>query len=531
MSNDYDVIVIGSGAGGGTLVHRLAPSGKRILLLERGGWLPREPQNWLAQNVFVENRYVSPDTWYYDDGSSFGPEVHYWVGGATKRYGAALYRLRKEDFGELHHHGGISPAWPISYEELEPYYTQAERVYQVHGARGEDPTEPPASAPYPFPAVSHEPRIQQLSDDLAKAGLHPFHAPCGILLDESNMPFSKCVRCDNCDGFPCLVHAKSDAEVIAVRPALEHDNVTLLTDAEAVRLHCNEGGSEVTSVEVVLDGEREAFTADVVVVSCGAANSAKLLLASASDRHPNGLANGSDQVGRNFMFHESQAVLALSREENPTIFQKTLGINDFYFSGGEDFDYPLGNIQMVGKSQAAMFRGEKPGETKFAPEWTLRDVAKHAVDFWLSTEDLPLPENRVTLTKGGDIQISYEASNKKPAQRLYAALKDMLKDLGMHQGHLLPHHAYLKNEIRVAGCAHQAGTVRFGNDANSSVLNADCKAHELDNLYVVDTSFFPSIGAVNPALTAMANAMRVGDHLLERMGATSAAVRASEVTS
>ena len=191
MSDSYDVIVIGSGAGGGTLVHRLAPSGKRILLLERGGWLPREPQNWLARNVFVENRYVSPDTWYYSDGSPFHPEVHYWVGGATKRYGAALYRLRQEDFGELRHHGGISPAWPISYEEMEPHYTQAEQLYQVHGARGEDPTEPPASAPYPFPAVSHEPRIQQLSDDLAKAGLHPFHAPCGVLLDESNMPLQQ----------------------------------------------------------------------------------------------------------------------------------------------------------------------------------------------------------------------------------------------------------------------------------------------------------------------------------------------------
>ena len=522
MSDSYDVIVIGSGAGGGTLVHRLAPSGKRILLLERGGWLPREPQNWLAQDVFVDNRYVSPDTWYYPDGSSFGPEVHYFVGGATKRYGAALYRLRKEDFGELKHGGGISPAWPISYEEMEPYYTQAEQLYQVHGARGEDPTEPPTSAPYPFPAVSHEPRIQQLSDDLAKAGLHPFHAPCGIMLNESNMPYSKCVRCQDCDGFPCLVHAKSDAEVIAVRPAIEHDNVTLLIGAEAVRLECNDAGTAVTGVVVERDGQRETFEGDVVVVSCGAANSAKLLLASATDEHPRGLANGSDQVGRNFMFHNSQAVLALSKEENPTIFQKTLGINDFYFSGGEDFEFPLGNIQMVGKSQAAMFRGEKPGETRFAPSWTLREVASHAVDFWLSTEDLPVPENRVTLTKDGSIQISYTAGNEEAKDRLYDQLKEMLDGLGMHHGHLLPHHAYLKNEIPVAGCAHQAGTVRFGSDPATSVLNTDCRAHELDNLYVVDTSIFPSIGAVNPALTAMANALRVGDHLLERMsvGAT-----------
>jgi choline dehydrogenase-like flavoprotein len=531
MSDSYDVIVIGSGAGGGTLVHRLAPSGKRILLLERGDWLPREPQNWRAQDVFVENRYVSPDTWYYPDGSSFAPEVHYFVGGATKRYGAALYRLREEDFGELKHHGGISPAWPISYEEMEPYYTQAEQLYQVHGARGEDPTEPPASAPYPFPAVSHEPRIQQLSDDLAKAGFHPFHAPCGIMLDESNMPFSKCVRCDNCDGFPCLVHAKSDAEVIAVRPAIEHPNVTLLTNAEAVRLRCNDAGTAVTGVEVSHDGTTERFEGGLVVVSCGAANSAKLLLASASEKHPGGLANSSDQVGRNFMFHNSQAVLALSREENPTVFQKTLGVNDFYFTGGEDFEFPLGNIQMVGKSQAPMFRGEKPGETRFAPTWSLEDIARHAVDFWLSTEDLPLPQNRVTLTTVGDIQISYSAGNGEAKDRLYDQLKDMLADLGMHHGHLLPHHAYLKNEIPVAGCAHQAGTCRFGDDPSDSVLNTDCRAHELDNLYVVDTSFFPSIGAVNPALTAIANALRVGDHLLDRMGARSSPVPAPPVAS
>jgi choline dehydrogenase-like flavoprotein len=519
MSDSYDVIVIGSGAGGGTLVHRLAGSGRRILLLERGGWLPREPQNWLAQEVFVEGRYITPDTWYYADGSSFQPQVHYYVGGATKLYGAALYRLREQDFGELRHHDGISPAWPISYVDMEPYYTQAEQLYQVHGARGEDPTEPPASAPYPFPAVSHEPRIQQLSDQLAAAGLHPFHAPCGILLDESNMPYSRCVRCDNCDGFPCVVHAKSDAEVISVRPALEHDNVTLMIGAEAVRLETNDAGNEVTGVVVNLDGDDETFHSDIVVVSCGAANSAKLLLASATDKHPAGLANGSDQVGRNYMFHNSQAVLALSKEENPTVFQKTLGVNDFYLKGTEDFDYPLGNIQMVGKSQAPMFRGEKPGETRFAPSWSLEDVARHAVDFWLSTEDLPLPENRVTLAHDGNIAIDYRPSNERPKQRLYEELKEMLADLGMHHGHLLPHHAYLKNEIPVAGCAHQAGTCVFGSDPASSVLNTDCRAHEVDNLYVVDTSFFPSIGAVNPALTAMANALRVGDHLLERIGA------------
>ena len=264
--DDYDVIIIGTGAGGGTLARHLAPSGKRILLLERGDWLPREPQNWLAQNVFVENRYVSDDTWYDTDGKPFQPQIHYYVGGATKLYGAALYRLRAEDFGELRHHDGISPAWPISYDELEPYYTQAEQMYQVHGARGEDPTEPPASAPYPHPAVSHEPRIQQLADQLAAAGHHPFHAPCGILLDEQNMPYSTCVRCANCDGFPCPVHAKADAEVLGVRPALEHDNVTLLTNAKAVKLETNPAGTAVTGVVVERNGATETYAGDLVVV-------------------------------------------------------------------------------------------------------------------------------------------------------------------------------------------------------------------------------------------------------------------------
>ncbi len=517
--SSYDVIVIGSGAGGGTLVNRLAPSGKRILLLERGDWLPREPQNWDAGDVFVDDRYISPDTWYdADTAKAFQPQVHYFVGGATKLYGAALYRLRAEDFGELRHADGVSPAWPIGYDQLEPYYTQAERLYQVHGVRGEDPTEPPASAPYPFPAVSHEPRIQQLADDLATAGHQPFHAPCGVMLDEADPPYSACVRCPTCDGFPCLVHAKSDAEVLAVRPALKHPNVTLLTNAHVTRLETNGSGSAVTGVVVDRDGERETLTADIVVVSCGAAGSAKLLLASANDKHPRGLSNSSDQLGRNYTFHNSQAVLALSKEENPTVFQKTLGLNDFYL-GSDDYDYPLGNIQMVGKSQAQMYRGEKPLETKLAPTRTLENMARHAVDFWLSTEDLPRPENRVTLTPDGDVRLSYTQSNEESKKRLYHKLKSLLAHLGMHPDHLIPRHAYLKTEIPVAGVAHQAGTCRFGADPATSVLDTDCRAHELDNLYVVDTSFFPSIGAVNPALTAMANALRVGDHLLERMGA------------
>jgi choline dehydrogenase-like flavoprotein len=522
----YDVIIVGTGAGGGTLARHLAPSGKRILLLERGDWLPREPQNWLAQDVFVDNRYVSEDTWYDEKGKPFQPQIHYFVGGATKLYGAALYRLRAEDLGELRHHDGVSPAWPITYDEIEPYYTMAEQLYEVHGARGEDPTEPPASAPYPLPAVSHEPRIQQLSDDLEAAGYHPFHAPCGIRLNEANLPYSACVRCANCDGFPCAVHGKSDADVLGVRPALEHPNVELLTNATAVKLETNPDGTAVTEVVVERDGELERFRADLVVLACGAANTAKLLLVSATDKHPQGLANGSDQVGRNYMFHNSQAVLALSKDENPTIFQKTLGLNDFYFSGN-GHDYPLGNIQMVGKSQAPMFHGEKPVQTKLAPHWTLEQVARHAIDFWLSTEDLPLPENRVTVDGEGKLTLVYTATNDTPKKELYKQLHSMLGKLRMEPDSLFHRFAYMKNEIPVAGVAHQAGTCRMGADPETSALNAECRAHELDNLYVVDTSVFPSIGAVNPALTAMANSLRVGDHMLERLGVPTRATAAA----
>jgi choline dehydrogenase-like flavoprotein len=327
---------------------------------------------------------------------------------------------------------------------------------------------------------------------------------------------STCIRCTWCDGYPCLVHAKSDAEVIAVRPLLSRDNVTLLTGAEVTRLETDGSGREVTGVVVSRDGNREVYQAGIVVVSAGAANSAKLLLNSASDAHPHGLANGSDQVGRNYTFHNCKAIVALSKEKNDTVFQKTLGINDFYLAT-KDYEYPMGNIQMIGKSNAEAMRGEQPEKTMFAPGWTLADVAEHAVDFWLTTEDLPVPENRVTTDKDGNVHLTYTSTNDEEADRLYGELKKILNHTGMAAHHVLRKNFYMDMAIPLAGCAHQAGTCRFGTDPATSVLDVNCKAHELDNLYVVDTSFFPSIGAVNPALTAMANALRVGDHIRQRM--------------
>jgi choline dehydrogenase-like flavoprotein len=524
VSNDHDVIIIGTGGGGGTLAYRLAPSGKRILVLERGDYLRREPDNWDSRAVFVRNKYKTDETWYDKSGQPFHPGQNYYVGGQTKFYAAILFRLRERDFGEVRHHGGISPAWPLCYEDFAPYYDEAERLYLVHGERGEDPTEPPASGPYPYPAVSHEPRIQRLHDDLVRTGHAPFHLPVGVNLDESNPEKSPCVRCPHLDGFPCLVDGKSDAHVLCIRPALRYPNVTLETNSHVVRLETDASGRTVTGVVVERPWDRrEAYRGDIVVVSCGAINSALLLLRSASDRHPKGLANSSDVVGRHYMSHINSAVIALSKEPNKTRFQKTLGVNDYYW-GADDFDFPLGHIQMLGKTDGQMLKAGAPFPT---PGFILEQVARRAVDFWLTTEDLPQPNNRVTLDRSGRIHMHYTNVNLEGHRRLLRKLKGLLTHLDMHE-HLIPNQMIRDERIPIAGVAHQCGTVRFGTDPASSALDPNCKAHDVDNLYVVDTSFFPSSSAVNPALTAMANALRVGDHLLERLGAD-AAPRIDEV--
>jgi len=510
----FDVVIIGSGAGGGTLARHLGASGLKVLVLERGDWLPQEPQNWNAEEVFQKGRYISKDTWLDKHGKAFQPGSHYFVGGATKMYGAAHFRLRQQDFEELTHFDGISPAWPLRYSDFETFYQRAEEMYHVHGQRGEDPTEPPSTAPYPHPPIAHEPRMQKLVDDLRSAGLHPFHAPTGVMLDEANMAFSRCRKCNCCDGFPCLVHAKSDADVLGIRPALASNSVSLLTRAHVQRLITDPSGRAVKAVQLERDGAPLTVSGDVVVVSCGAANSARLLLMSANDKHPNGLANGSDQVGRNYMYHNSKAMVALAHEPNTTVFQKTVSVNDWYL-GDADFDYPMGNIQMTGKTNGTIMKGYAPLETFLMPGWSMDKIAEHAVDFWISSEDLPDPGNRVTVDGKGQITLSYTPNNQSAGKHLYSRLTFLLDQLYL-KNHLVERQIYIKSDMSIAAVGHQAGTCRFGKDPATSVLDLHCKAHELDNLYVVDTSFMPTIGAVNPSLTAIANALRVGDHLLER---------------
>ena len=517
----YDLIVIGSGPGGASLAQSLAPTGKRILMLERGDYLPRSLANWDSKTVFVNAEYQAKETWYGADGKDFHPGLHYFVGGNSKVYGAALFRMRERDFEEIEHVDGVSPAWPLSYETFEPYYTAAEKLFHVHGARGEDPNEPPSTAGFPHPAVSHEPLIQDLHDRFGRQGLHPFHLPLGVLMDERDgkvTPTSICIRCNAFDGFPCLLNGKADAQVMCVDPTLAaYRNFTLLTGAYADVLETDASGRTVTGVQVIRNGERERYTADVVVVACGALSSALLLLRSANAAHPDGLANGSGQVGRNYMRHNQSVLMAFTPKPNDTVFQKTLGVSDFYF-GSDDWDYPLGLIQMCAASDAEQIKGEAlPMWLQWFPDTPFSEMAHRSMDFWLSSEDLPRPENRI-FYDGDKVVLDVKENNMEAHHRLRQKLQQLL-DAAWGKVLLLERRLYLGKNIPISGTAHQAGTCRFGADPATSVLDVNCKAHELDNLYVTDASFFPSIGAVNPTLTIIANALRVADHLRERLAA------------
>jgi len=497
----YDIIIIGTGMGGGTLAYALRESGARILLLERGDFLPREAQNWRVDAVFGQNRYKPAESWIdAADGSQFKPGVHYFVGGNTKVYGAALPRFRREDFEALEHEGGTSPAWPIAYEDLEPYYNLAEELFFVHGLAGADPCEPPRSRPYPYPEVPHEPYMAELIDKLRAQGLNPYSLPMAVDLRAGG----RCIRCMTCDGFPCQVHAKGDAEICCVRPALASENIELWTNTEARRILTDSSGVRAAAVEVERRGQRQCVSADRIIVSCGAVNSAILLLRSQNSRHPGGLGNSSGLLGRNFMMHNNTALTAVAPlKTNPTVFQKTTAVNDYYF-GDSDFTFPMGNIQALGKLQAGMLSAAKP----YLPKLLLREMARRSVDWWVMSEDLPDPENRVMLADDGGLRVQWKPNNRAAHQQLIRRAIGMMRAAG--------YPLVFTETLGIETNSHQCGTARFGHDPAESVLDPLCKAHDIDNLYLVDSSFFPSSTAMNPALTICAQALRVADHLQGR---------------
>jgi choline dehydrogenase-like flavoprotein len=497
--NDYDFIIIGSGIGGGTLTYALRNSGAKILLLERGDFLPQEPENWQPDAVIKQKRYQAKEQWFDDtSGKPFQPATYYFVGGNSKMYGAAFPRFREKDFEATEFEEGVSPAWPISYDDLESYYTEAEKIYLVHGTTGEDFTEPKRSTPYPFSPVPHEPYHNELSERLKRAGYHPFLLPIGVDVREGG----KCIRCGTCDGFPCKLLAKGDADVCCVRPALESPNVTLQTNTLARKLLTSSDGKQITGVEVEHHGEIKTLYADTYIVACGATNSTALLLRSSNDKHPNGLANSSGLLGRNYMAHINSVLIAIDpKHRNSDVFQKTLAVNDFYF-GTNDYNYPMGNLQMMGKIQAAGYiRKGKPHISEAQSE----DVAQHSADIWVMSEDLPDPNNRVFLGSDGSIRVRREFKGLRSHQKLMEKAEIMLRDIGFTDivSELMP----------IETNSHQCGTMRFGNDPATSVLDPYCKTWDVENLYVMDASFFPSSTAMNPALTIAAQALRVAETL------------------
>jgi choline dehydrogenase-like flavoprotein len=570
MAGNYDAIIIGTGAGGGTLALHLAQAGKRILILERGGFLPQEKLNWDTSAVFLNNRYHTRETWQNKEGKDLHPQQTYCVGGQTKVFGAALFRMRAEDFGVVRHKGGISPEWPVSYADIEPYYTRAEELFEVHGDLGAapsipggfgssfDPTEPFHSKKYPFPALPNESHMQKVEDAVRGLGINTFPIPLGLKRDDSDPLASKCIRCDTCDGYPCLIHAKSDADINCIRQIMHLPNVTLMTNSRVTRLLTNSTGTSITGVEVMHAGNGDSappasrsgftatYTAGLFALCAGAVNSAVILLASANEKHPRGLANSSDQVGRNFMYHQADALLALTTDRNEDSYTKTWGTNDFYLKDSDpDYPFPLGQVQPVGSFHFEMMKGDAPFLT---PSVVLEGLKHYAVPWWLTTEDLPDPDNRVTLHNAtplsvsnsqpgifgahpstdtgspnesswvtdaapGRIQLSYTPNNVESFERLKDRWVDVLKRAG-HATTSVPFHAYFKKRIPIEGVGHQNGTCRMGADPATSVLDIHCKAHDIDNLYVVDASFFVSASAVNPSLTIIANAIRIADHLL-----------------
>ncbi len=498
MAAHYDFIIIGTGMGGGTLAYALRESGAKILLLERGDFLPQEAQNWQVDAIFKENRYKPAENWIdASDGRGFKPGVHYTVGGNTKVYGAALPRFRVEDFNAIEHEGGTSPAWPISYADLEPYYNIAEELFFVHGKAGGDPSEPPRTQPYPHPAVPHEPYVATLIAKLRAQGLHPYCLPMAVDLRSGG----RCIRCKTCDGFPCMLHAKGDAEICCLRPALAQDNIELWTNSLARRILTDASGARAAAVEVERGGEMLTVSADRIIVSCGAVNSAILLLRSLNSHHPKGLGNSSGLLGRHYMMHNNTAMTAVAPlKTNPTVFQKTMAVNDFYF-GDDDFKWPMGNIQALGKLQAGMLSAAKP----YLPKPLLTAMAKRSMDWWVMSEDLPDRKNRVFLGPSGEVKVQWKPNNRVAHQQLIRRAIRMMRRAG---------YSFVFTEtLGIETNSHQCGTARFGTDPAKSVLDPFCRSHDVENLYVMDSSFFPSSTAMNPALTICAQALRVADHL------------------
>jgi choline dehydrogenase-like flavoprotein len=492
---ETDIAIIGSGMGGGSLAYALRDSGAQVLIIEQGDFLPVERENWSFDAVHTRGRYKNSAVWRdATTGKDFVPGNYHYVGGSTKLYGATLPRFRECDFGAVEHVDGTSPAWPIGYADLEPFYGQAENMFWVHSNKGEDPTDPWRSTDYPFPGVPHEGAMARLVESAKKQGLHPFSAPQAL----DRRPGGSCVLCYTCDSFSCMVDAKGDADVAAVRPALMSKNVRLMTNAEVLRLDTDATGRRVTAAQIRHGDRRIQVRANRFVVACGAVNTAALLLRSASSTHPRGLANSSDQVGRNYMAHVTTFFLAIDpRRKNEAVYQKTIGINDWYTAGPSN-KFPLGNVQGLGKLRGPQAKMSKP----WVPMPVLDAITEYTLDLFIQTEDLPRQENRVFLSASGQVCLTRRETNVSAHQDLIAKMKKVVRRAGFP--------LVLTRSLGVEATSHQCGTARMGDDGATSVVDANLRAHDVDNLWIADSSVFASSAAVNPAITVAALALRLG---------------------
>ncbi len=479
------------------MAHALAPTGASILILERGERLLDSPEARDDRAIFRQGFFRTKESWYTTDGTAFNPGNFYNVGGNSKFYGAVMFRYRAEDFRPIAHMEGSTPGWPIPYEEIEPWYGRAETLFAIRGQAGEDPTEPPHSSPYAFPPVPDEAPIAAVRERLKAQGLHPASLPLAVdhtaWLARAKTPW---------DGFPNTTAGKIDAETGPLTSALAHSNVRLETGAEVLTLETSGDGQRVVAAIVRCKGETTRITANTFILAAGAINSAALLLRSKDGK---GIANRSNQVGRNFMNHNCTAMVAADpRLRNDSIYQKTLYLNDFYLADGPG-GYPLGNVQLLGKISGNIFKANLP----LVPTFATKMLARHSVDWYLMSEDLPHPDSRVR-ADGERIVLDWQRSNLRPHAALVRRMRDVLRAACFP---LVMARAFDKRTP-----SHQCGTARMGNDAATSVVDTWCQSHDIKNLLITDASVLPTSAAVNPALTVAALALRAGKRLRTSLG-------------
>lgn len=510
MDVSADIVIIGSGIGGATMAYALAETGATVLVVERGRQLKDTPETRDDRAIYGRGHFRTEEEWLSAEGERFNPGNFYYVGGNSKFYGAVMFRYRAEDFEPREHMEGRSPGWPFPYEELEPWYSRAEQLFRVRGALGQDPTEPKHSAPYAFPPVPDEPTIAVVRERLRRAGVHPASLPLALdheaWLKRARTPW---------DGFPDTFTGKFDAESGPLAQALERPNVSLLAGTQVLRLETTPDGKRVTAAHGRNGDGEVVIRAGTFVVAAGAVNSAALLLRSAAPKHPRGLANGSDQVGRNFMNHNCTAMVAIDpRLRNTSVYQKTIYFNDFYLSDPKT-GFPLGNAQLLGKISGNIFKANMPR----LPAFLARLVARNSVDWYLMSEDLPRPDSRVRV-EGESIVLDWRRSNLRAHAVLTARARELFRAAGFP--------IVLARAFDKRTPSHQCGTAKLGGDPARSVVDPFCRAHEVENLAVTDASVLPTSAAVNPALTIAALALRAADRMKrEWAGAQPSAAGAS----